>query len=180
MDTISSGARLIWRGPGTLEEQSVPMAPLGNDRWRAEFTPLRTGRHRFNVEAWLDEWASYQHDLGRKKLAGDLEPIDVEEGRRRLLLAAARVPPRTREALPGADWLVPQLEVAEPADALELLLSDAATALMGQLQPRAFVTHLPADLMVDVERLAAGFASWYEMFPRSQCGEPSRTARSMT
>jgi starch synthase (maltosyl-transferring) len=89
-------ARLIWRGPGTLEEQSVAMAPLGNDRWRAEFTPARTGRHRFNVEAW------------------------VEGGR------------------------------------------------------PDFVTHLPADLLVDVERLAAGFASWYELFPRSQALEPGR------
>ena len=39
-------ARLIWRGPGTLEEQSTAFVPAGNDRWRAVFTPSRTGRHR--------------------------------------------------------------------------------------------------------------------------------------
>jgi len=167
-------ARLIWRGPGTLEEQSVPMVPLGNDRWRAEFTPARTGRHRFNVEAGLDEWASYRHDLGRKKLAGNLEPVDIEEGRRRLLAAVEQVPPRIRDALPGGAWLVQQLEAAEAFDALELLLSELASALMAQLQPRSFVTVLPADLIVDVERLAAGFASWYELFPRSQSAQPGR------
>ena len=124
-------ARLIWRGPGTLEEQSVPMVPLGNDRWRAEFVPARTGRHRFNVEAWLDDWASYRHDLGRKKLAGNLEPVDIEDGRRRLLAAVQQVPPRTRDALPGGAWLVQQLEAAEAFDALELLLSDAGLGADG-------------------------------------------------
>src|ERR1039458_4559984 len=44
-------ARLIWCGPGTLEEQSTAMLPLGNDRWRSEFTPTRAGRHRFTRSA---------------------------------------------------------------------------------------------------------------------------------
>jgi starch synthase (maltosyl-transferring) len=160
-------ARLIWRGPGTLEEQTVAMAALGNDRWRAEFTPLRTGRHRFNVEAWLDEWASLRHDLGKKITAGVPEAVDIEEGRRRLVSAAAKAPGRVREALPDGAAFVQRLELAEPTAALELLMSEQAALLMSHLQPRAFVTHLPADLIVDVERLAAGFASWYELFPRS-------------
>jgi starch synthase (maltosyl-transferring) len=161
-------ARLIWRGPGTLEEQSVAMVPLGNDRWRAEFTPVRTGRHRFNVEAWLDEWGSYRHDLSKKSAAGVTAPVDIEEGRKRLLAAAAKAPGRLRGAVPDGAPLVQRLESAEQGAAVELLLSEEAALLMGQLEPRAFVTHLPADLIVDVERLAAGFASWYELFPRSQ------------
>ena len=167
-------ARLIWRGPGTLEEQSVPMVALGNDRWRAEFTPTRAGRHRFNVEAWYDEWASYQHDLSKKQLAGVPEAVDIEEGRRRLVAAAARAPARVHDAGPQAVPFVQRLELAEQAAAVELLLSQEAALLMAQIQPRAFVTHLPGDLIIDVERLAAGFASWYELFPRSQSPVPGQ------
>jgi starch synthase (maltosyl-transferring) len=162
------GARLIWRGPGTLEEQSTPFTLIGNDRWRAVFTPNRTGRHRFNVEAWLDEWGSYRADLRKKLAAGPVSRVDVEEGRTRLVATGARAGTRARDALA----LVQRIELAEEAAAIELLLSDEAAQFMARFAPRVFVTHLPADLIIDVERLAAGFASWYELFPRSQSPHP--------
>ena len=84
-------ARLIWRGPGTLEEQSTAMLPLGNDRWRSEFTPARAGRHRFNIEAWRDDWGSYRNDLAKKSAGGLPALLDIEEGQRHLLEAGARV-----------------------------------------------------------------------------------------
>jgi starch synthase (maltosyl-transferring) len=157
-------ARLIWRGPGTLEEQSTPFVSLDNDRWRALFTPVRTGRHRINIEVWIDEWGSYRADLAKKHAAGAVEPVDIEEGRTRVVSEAARAANRVRDSLP----FVQRLELAEGAAATELLLSPEAALLMARLHPRAFVTALPADLLIDVERQAAGFASWYELFPRSQ------------
>ena len=163
-------ARLIWRGPGTLEEQSAPFATMGNDRWRAVFIPSRTGRHRFNVEAWLDEWGSYRADLRKKLAAGAVPTVDIEEGRTRLVATAARAGTRARDAV----TFVQRLELAGEADAIELLLSDEAAQFMARFAPRAFVTHLPADLIIDVERLAAGFASWYELFPRSQSPHPGQ------
>ena len=33
------------------EPQSSPMWPLGNDRWRVEFTVAQTGRYQYTVEA---------------------------------------------------------------------------------------------------------------------------------
>jgi starch synthase (maltosyl-transferring) len=163
-------ARLIWRGPATLEEQSVPMLPLGNDHWRASFTPALSGRHRFNIEAWLDDWGSYRHDLIQKSANGEPPSLDLEEGRSRVIAAAARSPQQAHEA---ASW-VQRLELAEAGEALELLLSPEAAALMLRLQPRRFLTHLPTDLIVDVERIAAGFATWYELFPRSQSPRPGQ------
>jgi starch synthase (maltosyl-transferring) len=163
-------ARLIWRGPGTLEEQSAPFTSMGNDRWRAVFIPSRTGRHRFNVEAWLDEWGSYRADLRKKLAAGPVPTVDIEEGRTRLVGTAARAGTRARDAV----TFVQRVELAAEADATELLLSDEAAQFMARFAPRVFVTHLPADLIIDVERLAAGFASWYELFPRSQSPDPGQ------
>src|ERR1039457_4113561 len=157
-------ARLIWRGPGTLEEQSTAMLPLGNDRWRSEFTPTRAGRHRFNIEAWRDDWGSYRNDLANKSAAGLPALLDIEEGQRHLLEAVARVGKVPGEA---AAQFARRLAGLDELAAAQLLLSEEAASLMARLQQRRFVTHLPADLMVEVERVAAGFASWYEVFPRS-------------
>jgi starch synthase (maltosyl-transferring) len=157
-------ARLIWRGPGMLEEQSTPMLPLGNDRWRAAFIPARPGRHRFNIEAWRDDWGSYRNHLARKSSDGLPALIDIEEARSHLIAAAARAASGTGEAAS----FVRRLELADGLAAAQMLLSDEAAALMVRVQQRRFVTHLPADLIIEVERLAAGFASWYELFPRSQ------------
>jgi starch synthase (maltosyl-transferring) len=162
------GARLIWRGPGTLEEQSAPMRLLGNDHWHAEFTPTRTGRHRFNVEAWHDEWGSYRAELAKKSAAGVASAIDIEEGRTRLRAVIGHAGQRGRDAA----GLIERLEQAAEAAAAELLLSEEVALLMARLQERRFITHLPADLIIDVERLAAGFSSWYELFPRSQSPRP--------
>src|SRR6202050_2642152 len=162
------GARLIWRGPGTLEEQSAPMRLVGNDRWHAEFTPTRPGSHRVNVEAWHDEWGSYRAELAKKSAAGVASAIDIEEGRTRLLAVIGHAGQRAG----GAAGLIERRRQRAAAAAAELLLSEEVALLMARLQERHFITHLPADLIIDVERLAAGFSSWYELFPRSQSPRP--------
>ena len=161
-------ARLVWRAPGAPEEHFVAFTPLDNDRWRAHFTPTRTGRHRFNIEVWLDEWGSYRADLSKKLAAGTVDAVDIEEGRAQMLAVVTAAGQRGRD---GAAFLR-RLEVAEDAAAATLLLSGEAAQIMARLQTRSFVTSLPSDLMVDVERLAAGCASWYELFPRSQSPRP--------
>jgi starch synthase (maltosyl-transferring) len=159
-------ARLIWRGPGSLEEQSAAMVPLGNDRWRSEFTPNRAGRHRCNIEAWRDDWGSFRHDLARKSADGQPVLLEIQEGQRQLLDFVARA---GKVAGDTAAQFARRLTGLDELAAAELLLSDEAASLMARVQQRSFVTHLPADLIVEVERVAAGFASWYELFPRSYC-----------
>ena len=154
-------ARVLWHGPGACEEQSADLAPLGNDRWRGAFTPKRPGPHRFNIEAWRDDWSSYRRDLARKSA----EALDVEEGRKFLLEAAARAGKPAGESLVK---LARRLEALDVAAASQLLLSPETAAQMAPWRQRSFLSRLDADLPVDVARIAAGFASWYELFPRSQ------------
>jgi starch synthase (maltosyl-transferring) len=162
-------ARLIWRGPRALEEQSTPMLPIGNDRWRAELIPTQAGRHRFNIEAWRDDWGSYRNDLQKKTADGVPALQDIDEGRRQLAAAVGRAIGPAGEA---AAQFLRRLQGLDELAATELLLSREAATLMARLQERRFVTHLPADLVIEVERVAAGFASWYELFPRSQAQQP--------
>jgi starch synthase (maltosyl-transferring) len=162
-------ARLIWRGTDSAAEHSAPMRSLGNDRWQAEFIPRAVGPHYFTIEAWLDVWSSYRADLGKNADAGVAGSLEVEEGRIQVLAALQRAAEVDRDVLGG---LAAQLADTQDREALELLLSPDIDQLMQQLGERRFLTRLVPELAVDVERRAAGFASWYEMFPRSQSRIP--------
>ncbi|HWW21183.1 MAG TPA: alpha-1,4-glucan--maltose-1-phosphate maltosyltransferase [Steroidobacteraceae bacterium] len=159
------GAQLLWRSAHEPTTQVVPMRPLGNDRWRAEFTPSVPGAHSFNIEAWLDVWASYRSDLLKNAQAGAVNPLDIQEGREQVLAALQRTPERVSSA--AADW-EHRLADADIVQGRELLSSEELDAMMRAYGERRFITRLRSELLVDVERAAAGFASWYELFPRSQ------------
>src|SRR5690606_18507374 len=52
----------------------VPMLPLGNDRWHAEFPVDTLGYYVFTIEAWVDSFATMRDGLSKKFGAGQ----DVE------------------------------------------------------------------------------------------------------
>lgn len=86
---------------------------------------------------------------------------DLAEGRRLLAAAIARA---------GSNPLV------TPEPTADVLLSDTIFAFMEKWAERSDVTCLDRDLEVIVDRKAARFAAWYEMFPRSQGRAPGRSA----
>ncbi len=59
---------------------------------------------------------------------------------------------------------------------LDRLLSAEIAAVMAEWGPRADITRADRELEVFVDRPAARFGSWYEMFPRSQGTDPGRSA----
>ena len=63
------------RPPGARGFSEEPMLQLTPDRWRGEFTTSALGVHRFQVEAWVDRFASWRDEVERKLAAGqeDLE-----------------------------------------------------------------------------------------------------------
>jgi len=82
----SIAARLLWRRAGTREWHDMPMAPLGNDRWRAVFTCTELGPYEFTVEGWIDRLATLKAAMAKKEAAGQDVAVEREEER---LLAGA-------------------------------------------------------------------------------------------
>jgi starch synthase (maltosyl-transferring) len=160
-----AGAQLLWHAGHDIHSHAVPMRALGNDRWRAEFSPTAVGPHSFTIEAWLDVWASYHSDLMKNAEASAVNALEIEEGREHVLAALRRAPDAQWEA---ATDLARQLGHADTAQGLRLLSSAALDCLMQKYGERRFITRLRSEVVVDVEREAAAFASWYELFPRSQ------------
>lgn len=174
-------AQVVWQAQG-LGPQRVGMRALGNDRWQATFTPPVAGRQRFVIEAWLDTWATYRSELSKKAAAGVPTRLEVAEGRLMLDKAAARAKVDVeRGANPGGleasharrdsaerlAALAQQLQGLDESLARDRLLADTTAALMNAAEERRFLMR-SAEVVVDVERHRAGFASWYELFPRSQ------------
>ena len=163
-------AELLWAADDDAEAQRVPLRLVNNDRWAAQFVPARVGRHRFSVRAWWDAWGTFRHDLSAKHAAGQSVTLELEEGRQLIQAAVARASGCTRGALPT---IADRLASLDAGSQVALLLADDTAAAMRVVDDRPFLVEL-ARIALDVQRPQAGFASWYEMFPRSATSDPAR------
>ncbi|MGH7081565.1 MAG: maltotransferase domain-containing protein, partial [Acetobacteraceae bacterium] len=163
-------ADLLWRPADRGQWQRTGMVPLGNDRYRG-FLPLeRVGRYLFTIEAWRDDYASLVADIGKRHAAGAPVALELEAGLTLLRAAGAA------GSGAGQDLAALGDEVASAPDAarLALITRPETVALMRAHGAREFLTRLEPARPIEAERPAAGFASWYELFPRSQSGDPAR------
>jgi len=176
--------RLITDARGDQPWAATAMRPLGNDRWTARFTPTATGYAEYAIVAWVDHFESWRQALRIKHENGIGVRSDLLEGAAMVRRAAEHL--RTALAAhPSPDR----------ASARERLLTHAAGLDAGQTDSQRIGTALSPALSADmsawnppldpvtsaplsarVERERAGFAAWYEMFPRSETPDPSRSA----
>ena len=195
------GVELLWRAADEPRWHHIPMTPLGNDRWQASFFPERLGRHEYAIQAWRDAWTTYCDDL-QKKVAAKLNvALEVEEGRIMIkgalesssshtpaiqkalstALQRAGTPLRTRSPLKrtqtSTTGALEQPPIPQPTqDQIDALLSEPTAQVMRAIDTRRFLVRSDMAYPVTVERQAARFANWYELFPRSHSPVPGRHA----
>ncbi|MDF2972160.1 MAG: Alpha,4-glucan:maltose-phosphate maltosyltransferase, partial [Microvirga sp.] len=163
-------AALAWRAVDEEQWREARMTLLVNDRWSAEFPLERLGRHEFAVLAWRDPFAIFRSELEKKYAAGLDVTLELEEGR--LLIEEARVETEGDSA-GRVHALAGSLVEADYDARLEILLAPETSEIMAAADRRPFMERSEA-IPVDAERTAAGFASWYELFPRSMSDDPNR------
>jgi starch synthase (maltosyl-transferring) len=150
------------------------MALAENDRWRASFPLDRNGRYEFCVEAWKNPFAIYRYELVKKHEARLDLHLELLEGEA-LVERAATDPAPGMDISARAELaaFLEQLRTSGDRQKVELLLSSQASRLMDLADRRPFQAR-SAPYPVDAERRHAAFASWYQIFPRSQSGDPDR------
>jgi starch synthase (maltosyl-transferring) len=178
-DIIADGhdvlaAALLWAAADEVGWHRVPMRLVVNDRWEASFVPDRVGRHRFTVQAWWDAWGTFRHDLEAKHAAGQVLTLEIEEGCSLLQAAASRAGTCTHSRL---SVIVERLASLEPEQQVALLLAPETATAMRAADDQPFLAEYKPSIAIDVDRPQAGFASWYEMFPRSATDDPARHGR---
>ena len=163
-------AEVLWRGPKGGEWKRAPMTELVNDRWRGGFTPDEIGRQEFLVEAWWDDFGTFRRDLTKKRDAGVDVTLETEEGVQMLEEHSSKAEPAQARALADAALRARPLDVT--GRVAELLSAETALAAK-QGDPRHHATRTD-PFPLEVERTKAEFASWYELFPRSESGDPAK------
>ncbi len=148
-------ADLLWRPADSNAWRRVEMKPLGNDRYVASFPVARVGRYLFSVEAWLNPFSTLMDEIEKKRNAGAGIVLETEE-----VIALVRGVAGTLDSIVSGDQL-------------EHLAKPEIAAVMRHAR-QEHLTRLEPERIVDAERPIAGFASWYELFPRSQSPDPGR------
>jgi starch synthase (maltosyl-transferring) len=156
---------VLVRAADATEWRAYPLALVANDRWRAQFPLERMGRHMFVVTAWKDAYATFVDELTKKQNAGVPIHLELREGIE-LVEAAAH-------GHAGLSELLTALRAETPDAQYERFISPATATLMRAAAPRKFLVR-SHEIILDAERLKSSFASWYEIFPRSQSGDPNR------
>ena len=154
-------AELLWQAADEKDWQRAPLAPIGNDRWRGALLPKRIGRHLFMIEAWRDEYATLCHALEVKHRAGIDVATEIADARAHLV--RLKLEPIVAALSAG--------DVDQNVDPADRQPKRAAASPRPTIAPWR---NRSEPIAVEVERPQAGFASWYELFPRSQIGDPAR------
>ena len=158
------GCDLLWRAADEGDWTRVPMRFIANDRWTASFTPTRNARHVYTIESWRDPYASLLDGIVKKRAAG--QALVVEAGEALALITEAT--PRASE-VGTHEKLLEALRKAELGSKtqVDLIVSPETQALMERGGPRHQVSRYDRELDLIVDRKAALFSAWYELFPRS-------------
>jgi starch synthase (maltosyl-transferring) len=147
------------------------MQPLGNDVWRAQFTPAEIGRYRYTVAAWVDRFATWRHDFERREDADDVR-VAALAGAEVVEQAAARA--TGADARPLKEWAA-RLRAAKKLGEIRAAALDEAMAAIAARHPdRLHEARWGVEMPLVVERERARFSAWYELFPRSAAAAPGR------
>ncbi len=177
-------ARLLYRHHTQRRWRSVPFVELGNDLWSATFSASdpedasRLGPWRFTIEAWVDHFDTWLHDLA-KRLAAQSDsaqeiPLAYRIGAGLLDEAAARCKPRSADATRIQGAAAELRTVADQALSIypdpvtsKGVLNPSLIALVQSYPDLSFATRHPVEFPLWIDRARAGFSAWYELFPRS-------------
>ncbi|MFH1574899.1 MAG: maltotransferase domain-containing protein, partial [Acidobacteriota bacterium] len=161
-------ALLHWKRAEDPEWTEVPMRPLVDDRWRAEFCVEEVGEYRYTVRAWVDDFQTWRRDMSKRLKSGEADPIEF-------LIGANLIHHRAHGAA-GEDGAVlesfaARLEDPAGADKTEAALDEGLASLMLRYPDRSLEVAYPQELRVTVDPVRARFSAWYELFPRSTAAE---------
>jgi starch synthase (maltosyl-transferring) len=175
------GAGVVLTGPDGRRRPPVAMREIaeGTDRWAAEVTVTSAGLWHFEVAAWGDPVARWQHDAAVKLPLGQDVELTLADGALLFERAAAAVraprpaPAAARQEAAAARAALQALaktlrDPGVPAlDRLAEASSGQVTAILASFGLRDPLSR-SGRYPVIVHRERALYGSWYEFFPRSE------------
>jgi starch synthase (maltosyl-transferring) len=166
-------AALRWRGADDGAWRETPMRFFDNDRWVGSLRAPSPGLYRYTIVAWTDHFASWRDEVGKKRAAGQSIALELQEGRTLVEHAVGRA---KRADATRLRRILKDCAAVDERRCADLLLSTLVQHLMARTPDRADEVIYRRELELRVDRPAARFGAWYEIFPRSQGTLPDRSA----
>ena len=172
-DMIS--AALLHRRKGEAGWSETMMTAAGNDRWTAAFAVTEPGRYEYTVEAWIDRFGTWRHEVSKKFGAGQDITSELLEGAE--IVGGSLGSPTTGAQEQLAPWAATLGDTAlSPERRVIVALEADLQRAMAARADRSRATRYERILEVLVEPVRARYGAWYEMFPRSTGSDHSRSA----
>jgi starch synthase (maltosyl-transferring) len=151
-------------------DEDVSYTPLryefNADRWYGQFVLPEVGNLEMWVEAWPDPFATWRRDLEKRIEAGQDVRAEFVEGahfiRRRAILASVQ----ELEPLQNAARVLEDENVGTETRARVAFSQTLKDLMQGPLDDADVARSQRYKVRVD--RRAAAFSAWYELFPRSE------------
>ncbi len=145
--------------------RSSSMKPLGNDRWRGEFSVEKLGRYQYTVEGWIDRFQTWHGELVKRVAAGQDVHIELLMGAELIEEAAAQATGDDAELL--RDWSKRLRDAKDKKGGVGIALEEKSLDIIQRYPVHHLASRYEKDLTVTVDREKARFSTWYEVFPRS-------------
>jgi starch synthase (maltosyl-transferring) len=169
-DAIAAAIR--YRIEGAEEWREQRMHFVDNDRWSGTLLLEENARYEYTVIAWTDDFGSWRAELRKKAAAGQAVDSELKEGAAIIREAAGRAPAGESKKLRA---FLRRIEAAGTGETrVGAALDDDLLDLMERNPARSDLTRYDRVLPVQVDRVKARFAAWYELFPRSMSDDPAR------
>ncbi len=160
-----------YRNSGSADLRSVPLTGLGNDVFTALIPLERAGILEYRIVAWIDLFANWIQKIRAWREAGEDVSADIASGIQIVNDAAAGT---NGEEGKNLSKLLELLRSASVDRAIEFASSEDIRKIMFEHQTRDH--EVSCDwIRITVDPPYAEFASWYEMFPRSQGSNPRKS-----
>ena len=166
-------ALMMYRHDGATEWHKVPMKPIGNDRFRAEFTVQQLGSYQYSVSAWVDHLESWRRGILKKYEARQDIHVDLKTG----VLLAESMAERAHgmDAQRLREWAA---SVGDTRRDMEVRMALTQSESIRELEYRYpdpdIVLNWDKPFEVAVDRERARYSTWYELFPRSAGTAPGK------
>ena len=165
-------AELLFRHTSEKEWHIKELKQEPNDCWSGSFVAENPGEYLYTLRGWTDRASTWYHDMIKKIQAEVDITSDIDVGLdiiRRVLTTWKSIEPRDKNYLKNVAELFSSDDDME--DKKEPVTNGKLSGVLLKYPLRNYVTTYEPELKLVIERLKAGFSSWYEFFPRSLASE---------
>jgi starch synthase (maltosyl-transferring) len=172
-DKLSVVLLLRRRDEQDWHEVAMTCINPGLDRWQGQVALTENTAYVYTIEAWSNVFESWRDEVG-KKLAADVDvTLELIEGCDLVEDAAGRADASGKRYFKD---ILKRYAAMDYEGRCALLMSDELSQRVAQWPDRGTASRYDLELEVFVDRVAARYAAWYEMFHRSQGTVPGQPA----